>query len=108
MKAIFGFLVLVVVLAAVGSIAKKQMQAAGLGTATRSAQAASVARAAAADPGSRDAATFGIPGGVPGATAADPNAMTVPQISRSMQEQARDRTSEALAQGMKRNDGAER
>lgn len=108
MKAIFGFLVLIVVLAAVGSIAKKQLQAVGGGSVARNAQAASEAAAAAADPARRDGATVAVPGGMPGAVAADPNAMTVPQISRSMQDQTRDRTVEAMQQGMRRNDRAER
>ena len=52
MRAVFGFLALLIVLAAIGSIAKKQLQANG-GIVTRNATAASQAAAMAADPGSR-------------------------------------------------------
>ena len=50
MKAIFGMLSLVIVLAIVGSLAKKQLQAINGGVATRSASAASQAAAIAALP----------------------------------------------------------
>ena len=107
MKAIFGVLSLVIVLAIVGSLAKKQLQAVNGGMVTRNAAAASAAAAMAADPGSRDGATYSIPGGMPGAVAADPNGPTVAQQARSMQEQARADTVRALEEGVKRNQRAE-
>ncbi|MDQ6639656.1 MAG: hypothetical protein M3Z15_08330 [Pseudomonadota bacterium] len=107
MKAIFGILSLVIVLAIVGSIAKKQLQAVDGGVATRYSEAASRAAAMSADPGARDGATQAIPGGVPGAIAADPAGLTVPQQSRNMQEKVRADTVRALEQGVERNRRAE-
>ena len=107
MKAIFGLLSLIVVLAIVASIAKKQLQAVDGGVASRNAAAANTAASLAADPGARDGATRAIPGGMAGAVAADPGGMTVPQQSRSMQEQARNNTVRALEEGVKRNQRAE-
>ena len=108
MKAIFGVLSLVIVLAIVGSIAKKQLQAVNGGMATRNAAAASTAAAFAADPGAADGATRSIPGGMPGAVAADPNAGgTVREQALSMQEKARADTVRALEQGVKRNQRAD-
>jgi len=108
MKAIFGVLSLVIVLAIVGSIAKKQLQAVNGGMATRNAAAASTAAAIAADPGSADGATRSIPGGMAGAVAADPNAGgTVREQALSMQEKARADTVRALEQGVKRNQRAD-
>jgi hypothetical protein len=42
-----------------------------------------------------------------GAVAADPPDLTVPQLSRSMQEQARSNTVRALEEGVKRNQRAD-
>jgi hypothetical protein len=106
MRAVFGFLALLIVLAAIGSIAKKQLQANG-GIVTRNATAASQAAAMAADPGSRDGLTRSIPGGMAGAVAADPTDLTVPQQARNMQEQARVNTVHALEEGAKRNQRAD-
>jgi type II secretory pathway pseudopilin PulG len=103
MKAIFGVLSLVVVLAIVGSIAKKQLQAVDGGLAARQAAAASQAAATAADPSMRG----GLSAGGAGAVAADPNPSTVPQQSRSMQERARSGTVRALEEGSKRNQQAD-
>jgi hypothetical protein len=107
MRAVFGLLALLIVLAAIGSIAKKQLQAVDGGIATRNATAASQAAAMAADPGSRDGLTSAIPGGVAGAAAADATGLTVPQRARSMQEKARADTVRALEEGVKRNQRAE-
>ncbi len=92
-KAIFGILSLVIVLAIVGSLTKKQLQAVGGGSgATRNAAAASA---------------VGIAGNaIPGAVGADPN-VTVPQHARSMQEKARSDTVRALEQGTQRNQRAD-
>jgi hypothetical protein len=82
-KAVFGILALVVVLAVVASLAKTQLHTVGGG--------ASAGRNAAA-----------AAGALPGAVAADPNA-TVPQQSRALQERARAETARALEQGADRN-----
>jgi len=116
MKAIFGILGLVLVLAIVGSIAKKQLQAVGLASGsptnvvTRSNEAARQAADAAADTGTggdRDGATLPIPGGMPGAVAADPHIGTVPQQARNIENQVRDNAVRAMQQGMQRNQRAE-
>lgn len=103
MKMIFGILSLVVVLAIVANLAKKQLQAVGPSSGVVVRQNEAVREAA------RQAQPAGERGGrldaFPGAGAADPN-MTVPQISKSMQDQARDRTTQALQQGMQRNERA--
>ena len=85
MKAIFGVLSLLVVLAIVGSIAKRQLQAVAPDS---SARAAAIAGSA---------ASF----------AADPNASTVREQARSIQEQARTNTARALEQGVQRNERAD-
>ena len=103
MKAVFGILALVIVLAIVGSLGKRQLQAIGGGeSAGRNAAAAKESGAFAADAPTRRSATA-----LPGATAADPNVGTVPQQARSMQERARADTVRALDQGEQRNRRAE-
>ena len=102
MRMVFGVLSLLLVLAIIGSIAKKQLQAVGSVT-TRASSAASAAGLAGPMPGDRDGATFAIPGGMPGATAADTSGLTVPQQARNMQEQFRNDTARALQHGADRN-----
>lgn len=106
MKAIFGILSLVIVLAVVAGVAKKQLQAAGGSSSVVVRQNEAVREAARqADPLAAPAADRASRlDAFPGA-AADANA-TVPQLSRSLQEQARDRTTQALQQGMQRNERA--
>jgi hypothetical protein len=99
---IFGVLSLLLVLAIVGSIAKKQLQAVGTVT-TRASSAASAAGLEVPPPGSRDGATLAVPGGMPGATAADTSGLTVPQQARNIQDQFRNDTARALQQGANRN-----
>lgn len=82
MKAIFGVMALVLVLAIVGSIAKKQLQAIG-----------------SVDSGRAAAAVGSAP-----SFAADPNAATVAEQAKSMQERARAETTRALEQGVQRNE----
>ena len=104
MRLIFGVLSLLVVLAIVGTVGKKQLQALNSGTvATRASTAASQAGIELPPPGSRDGATIGIPGGMPGATAADTSSLTVPQQAANMQQQVRNDTVRALQQGADRN-----
>ena len=102
MKAVFGILALVVVLAVVGSLAKKQLQAIGGGeSAGRNAAAARESGAFSAKSDRSGAAAL------PGAIAVDPNGPTVPQQSRDLQERARANTVRALEQGEQRNRRAE-
>ena len=99
MKAIFGVLSLVIVLAVIGSIAKTQLfgsGVAGTGLAGR-ASAADRAAAVAADPGAAARTT----------SPALSNAATVPEQSKTLQQQARDRTAGALQQGADRNQRAD-
>lgn len=105
LRLIFGVLSLLIVVAIVGSIAKNQLHAFGLGSpgATRTANAASAAGIALPPRGSRDGATLPIPGGMPGAVAADTSDLTVPQQSRNIQQQFRDDTARALQQGANRD-----
>ena len=85
MKAIFGVLSLLIVLAIVGSIAKKQLSASGL-----------AGRAAAAD----RAASLPVDSGAPAGA-------TVPQQAKALENQARERTVRALQQGVDRNNRAD-
>ena len=85
MKAIFGGMALLLVLAIVGSIAKKQLQAIGPSPAARAAS---------------------IGASVP-SFAPDPDAATVSAQARSMQERARSETARALEQGVQRNERAD-
>ena len=102
MRMVFGVLSLLLVLAIVGSIAKKQLQAIGSVT-TRASNAASASGLDGSLPGPRDGATIAIPGGMPGATAADASGLSVPQQARNIQEQFRNDTTRALQQGVNRN-----
>ena len=108
MRAIFGVLSLLIVLAIVGSLAKTQLQAVNGGIVTGNASAASQAVVMAADPGSRDGATIAIPGGMPGAMVADTNGLSVPDQARNMQQKMRDDTVRAMQKGMERNERSER
>ncbi|HEX4235928.1 MAG TPA: hypothetical protein VH041_16680 [Caldimonas sp.] len=104
MKAIFGVLVLVIVLAVVGSLAKKQLQAIGGGaSASRNAVAASESGAFSA----RGSDRAGVAAPLAGAIAVDPNGATVAQQAHDMQERARANTARALEQGAQRNQRAD-
>jgi len=85
MKAIFGVLSLLVVLAIVGAIAKRQLHAVVPGS---SSSAVAIAGPAAS-------------------LAADANASTVAEQARSIQEKARADTARALEQGVQRNERAD-
>jgi len=92
-KAVFGVLALVIVLAVVGSLAKGQLHAIGVGGGSgRNAAAMNEPGAFATKPVGAGAA----------AIAADPNA-TVPQQARGLQERARADTVRALEQGAERS-----
>jgi hypothetical protein len=103
MKAVFGILALLIVLAVVGSLARKQLQAIGGGESTgRNA-------AAATESGAFSAKSADRTGGAPlaGATTVGADATTVPQQSRDLQERARANTARALEQGAQRNQRAD-
>jgi hypothetical protein len=100
MRMIFGVLSLLVALAIVATVGKKQLQAlSSSGVSTRLGQIAS------APPGSgdRDGATLAIPGGMPGGVAADASGLTVPQQAQNIQQQFKQSTERALQQGTDRN-----
>jgi hypothetical protein len=85
MKAIFGVIALLFVLAIVGSLARRQLQVAGERASVRS-----------------TAVAPSVPSFAP-----DPGAATVPEQSKSMQQRARSETARALEQGAQRNQRAE-
>jgi hypothetical protein len=104
MRMMFGVLSLLVALVIVGTLAKKQLQALGSGTVkTRMSDAASAAQVGGPATGDRDGATLAVPGGMPGAVAADTAGLTVPQQAQNIQQQFRDNTTRALQQGADRN-----
>ena len=78
MRAIFGVLSLLIVLAIVGSLARKNLQASVV-----------------------------VPVGVPGTTATDVSGLTVPQQSKALQDKIRDDTARALQQGAERTQRAD-
>ena len=83
MRLIFGVLSLLLVLAVIGSVGKKQLEALGM-------------------MGARgDRATVAVPGGVPAATPAPVDGSVLAQ-SRAMQNQVRDAAARALQQGADR------
>ncbi|MEO7334979.1 MAG: hypothetical protein ABIV63_00230 [Caldimonas sp.] len=105
MRAIFGVLSLLVVLAIVGMVGKKQLQAlSGSGVSTRINQMSGATPGSnGAAGGDRDGAMLAIPGGMPGGVAADTSGLTVPQQARSIQQQFKQSTERALQQGVDRN-----
>jgi hypothetical protein len=103
MRMIFGVLSLLVALAIVASVAKKQLQALSTtGVSTRISQMASAPQDGAAA-GDRDGATLAIPGGMPGGVAADTSGLTVPQQAQNIEQQFKQSTERALQQGADRN-----
>ena len=52
-------------------------------------------------------ATLAIPGGMPGAVAADPNGDTVPVQAKNIENKVRDDAVRAMQQGMQRNERAD-
>ncbi|HWH81903.1 MAG TPA: hypothetical protein VNU71_06680 [Burkholderiaceae bacterium] len=105
MRVIFGVLSLLVVLAIMGTVAKKQLQAiSSSGVSTRINQMSGTAPAnAGSTGGDRDGAMLAIPGGMPGGVAADTSGLTVPQQAQNIQQQFKQSTERALQQGADRN-----
>jgi hypothetical protein len=113
MRMIFGVMSLLIVLAIVGTLGKKQLQALGQvgGATTRvvapldsQTQAVSDAVMGRARDG---AATVAVPGGMPGATLAPTVEATVPMQAQAIQNRMRDATTQALQQGAERNNNAQ-
>ncbi|HEX2541864.1 MAG TPA: hypothetical protein VHM00_12375 [Caldimonas sp.] len=92
MKAIFGIVSLLLVLAALSFVARKQLQAIDGGIVKRAPESQGRGGVLAAEPAPFD-------GGATGGTVA--------QQARSMQERARDDTVRALQQGVERNKRAD-
>jgi hypothetical protein len=103
-KAIFGILVLVIVLAVVGSLAKKQLQAIGGGT-SASRNAAAASESGAFPTGTSERAGAAAP--LAGAIAVDPSGATVAQQAHDIEARARANTVRALEQGAQRNQRAD-
>ena len=102
MRMIFGVLSLLIVLAIVGTVGKKQLQAiSSSGVSTRINQAAGTAGITTGT-GDRDGATLAIPGGMPGAVGADTTGLTVPQQAQNIQQQFKQSAERALQQGADR------
>ena len=105
MKAIFGLMAIVLVLAIVGHLAKRNVGAltGSSSVVTRQEGAAREAARQAGVAPARDGTSR--LDAFPGAAAADPGA-TVPQVSKGLQQQAVDRTQAALREGARRNERA--
>lgn len=112
MRMIFGVMSLLIVLAIVGTLGKKQLQALGQVGGTTTArvpldsqtQAVSDAVLGRARDG---AAAVAVPGGMPGATLAPMGEATVPMQAQAIQNRMRDATTQALQQGVQRNNNAQ-
>ena len=110
MRIVFGLMSLLIVLAVVGTLGKKQLQALGqIGTtATRAPTDAEGKAVTDAVMGrARDgAATVAVPGGMGGMAGATPAMVegTVPMQAQAIQNNMRDATNAALQKGVDRND----
>jgi hypothetical protein len=107
MRMIFGVLSLLIVLAIVGTVGKKQLEALGLTgrTATRAAQQGAETQAvtnAVMGRAHDGAATVAVPGGMAGATPAVVEG-TVPMQAQAIQNNVRDAANAALQKGAERS-----
>jgi hypothetical protein len=103
LKAIFGLMSLLIVLAIIGTLGKKQFEALGLSRdATTRARGQGAEAQAVTNAVMGRAATVAVPGGVPGATPA-PVEGTLPAQSRAIQSNVRDAANAALQQGANRS-----
>lgn len=113
MRVIFGVLSLLIVLAIVGTLGKKQLQAIGQmgSTATRApADAEGKAVTDAVMGRARDgAATVAVPGGMGGMAGAAPAIVegSVPMQAQAIQNNVRDATNAALQKGVDRSNAAQ-
>ena len=110
MRMIFGLMSLLIVLAVVGTLGKKQLQGLGqIGTTTTRTPSDPDAKAVtdAVMGRARDGGpTAAVPGGVPGATAAAVEG-SVPMQARAIQNNVRDAANAALQKGADRNNGSQ-
>ncbi len=113
MRIVFGVMSLLIVLAVVGTLGKKQLQALGQigGSSTRAptdpdGKAVTDAVLGRARDG---AATVAVPGGMGGMAGATPAVVegTVPMQAQAIQNNVRDATNAALQKGVDRNDRAQ-
>jgi hypothetical protein len=109
-RLIFGVMSLLIVLAIVSTLGKKQFEALGLTgqTSTRAAEQGADVKAvsdAVLGRARNGGATIAVPGGVPGATAA-PIDGTLPAVSKGIQNNVREAANAALQQGANRSQGA--
>jgi hypothetical protein len=113
MRMIFGLMSLVIALAIVGTLGKKQLQALGqIGTTTTRMPTDNDAKAVtdAVMGRARDgAATVSVPGDMGGMAGASPAIVegTVPMQARAIQNNIRDATNAALQKGVERSNAAQ-
>jgi hypothetical protein len=113
MRLIFGVMSLLIVLAIVGTLGKKQLQALGqIGTTATRAPTDGDAKAVtdAVMGRARDgAATAAVPGGMGGMAGATPAIVegTVPMQAQAIQSNVRDATNAALQRGVERSNNAQ-
>lgn len=97
MRIVFSVLGLLIVLAIIGSVAKKQLQA--LRTLPQTSTAAGASAAGTAPQGERG----GRLDAFPGAVSADTSGLTVPQQSQTMQREVANQVQQQLQQGAARS-----
>ncbi len=113
MRIVFGLMSLLIVLAVVGMLGKKQLQALGqIGTTATRAPAEPEGKAvtdAVMGRAREGAATVAVPGGMGGMAGATPAMVegTVPMQAQAIQNNVRDATNAALQKGLDRNSVAQ-
>ena len=113
MRMIFGVMSLLIVLAIVGTLAKKQLQALGqmgnTSTRTPTDPAAKAVTDAVMGRARDGAATVAVPGGMGGMAGASPAIVegTVPMQAQAIQNNVRDATNAALQKGVERSNAAQ-
>jgi hypothetical protein len=113
MRMIFGLMSLLIVLAIVGTLGKKQLQALGqigtTSTRTPTDPAAQAVTDAVMGRARDGAATVAVPGGMGGMAGATPAIVegTVPMQAQAIQNNVRNATNAALQKGADRNQGAQ-
>jgi predicted lipid-binding transport protein (Tim44 family) len=112
MRMIFGVLSLLIVLAIIGTVGKKQFEAMGLvreattRSAGQGAEAQAVTNAVMGRAATSGAATVAVPGGMPGAEAAVVDT-TIAGQSRTVQQNVLNQTNAAIQKGVDRNANAQ-
>ena len=99
MRIVFGFLGLMIVLAIIGSVAKKQLQAVRALPSMPTAVVVPERDAAGVAASPREGGRLDA---FPGAVAADPNGLTVPQQSQNLQRQVANQVQPQLQKGAAR------